>query len=440
MTLKIYYDGDCYFCRNYVELVKLRNLVGDVELISVRENAPDVDEVIGAGYNLNTGFVVEHDGQVFYGADAYGYLNKITRKDTLFTRAIGLTSGISGIAKVIYPVLVFLRLMVLALQGLALIDVSKTRQRSKYEGSVGVRILRLTPLILCLAYFGGVVAGYSIFANKVGDAHQLAFTGFAVCSFGLFLFFFARPTIAPWLYGNLRDAGWTVLLTWFCVWLAVVNSGELIIERRFLGLLAALPLIGIFIDLFLEGREGSSEERKFGLTPRIYPVFLIVFVLFPGVYIAPFYGGIVGWYDDIDKNRLIEISGIKLVNDKGQEIWHNPVFLQPNTLIGRFRHAYTNSGTGNDEDYIHFLYENYERIYPGLERGHLPHQWALGDFAYPPHSLTHNNASAYVPNFSPVRISKIQILSEYYDWDGNFVKNWVRTEVLFDGVSTEINK
>ena len=41
----IVYDGQCPFCSRYVELVRLRQSLGQVRLINAREGGPLVDEL-----------------------------------------------------------------------------------------------------------------------------------------------------------------------------------------------------------------------------------------------------------------------------------------------------------------------------------------------------------------------------------------------------------
>ena len=62
--MKIYYDGDCTYCSHFVKLVRLRKAVaGDVQLISLRDDNPDVARILRSDFNVNSGFVVEHDGK-----------------------------------------------------------------------------------------------------------------------------------------------------------------------------------------------------------------------------------------------------------------------------------------------------------------------------------------------------------------------------------------
>ena len=44
----IIYDGQCPFCSRYVRLVRLRDSLGQVELVDARNGGPIVDEAVGA--------------------------------------------------------------------------------------------------------------------------------------------------------------------------------------------------------------------------------------------------------------------------------------------------------------------------------------------------------------------------------------------------------
>ena len=71
---------------------------------------------------------------------------------------------------------------------------------------------------------------------------------------------------------------------------------------------------------------------------------------------------------------------------------------------------------------MQFMFENYAHIYPTLEGGRMPHEWALGRFAYPSHNLSDSNARDYVGRFAPNRIVEIRVVTEYYSRDGKFLR------------------
>jgi hypothetical protein len=47
----IVYDGECPFCRNYVRLMELRKVVGNVDLVNARTPHPAVSKLVELGYD-----------------------------------------------------------------------------------------------------------------------------------------------------------------------------------------------------------------------------------------------------------------------------------------------------------------------------------------------------------------------------------------------------
>lgn len=72
MKPALVYDGDCPFCSNYVELLKLRETWPDLELVNVRE-MPDhaaVAIVRTRGLKIDDGMAIVDGDLVFHGAEA----------------------------------------------------------------------------------------------------------------------------------------------------------------------------------------------------------------------------------------------------------------------------------------------------------------------------------------------------------------------------------
>jgi predicted DCC family thiol-disulfide oxidoreductase YuxK len=63
----IIYDGQCPFCSRYVEIVRLRDSLGRVELVDAREGGPIVDEAISAGLDLDDGMVLKIGDRFYHG-------------------------------------------------------------------------------------------------------------------------------------------------------------------------------------------------------------------------------------------------------------------------------------------------------------------------------------------------------------------------------------
>jgi predicted DCC family thiol-disulfide oxidoreductase YuxK len=71
--LKLFYDGSCYFCRNFALVSKLK-CQARVELIDLREH-PDVQRAfLAEGFDIDSSFVVEANGQRLLANAAMSYL------------------------------------------------------------------------------------------------------------------------------------------------------------------------------------------------------------------------------------------------------------------------------------------------------------------------------------------------------------------------------
>lgn len=76
--LEIFYDGDCPLCRNYVQMLRLREAAGSVVLIDARGADPRLADLRQAGCDLNVGMVVRRDGQIWHGAEAVRLLSDMS--------------------------------------------------------------------------------------------------------------------------------------------------------------------------------------------------------------------------------------------------------------------------------------------------------------------------------------------------------------------------
>lgn len=116
------YDGDCPFCSEYVRLVRLRQAIGPVELVNARNNAPIVDEIINAGFDLNEGMALKFNGQIYHGADCVHMLALLSTPTGLFNRFNALVFRSKRLSKVVYPILRTSRNVSLKLLGRAKVD------------------------------------------------------------------------------------------------------------------------------------------------------------------------------------------------------------------------------------------------------------------------------------------------------------------------------
>lgn len=113
----IIYDGDCVFCNNYVRLLKLKEAIGEVELVDARSGDPRVERFWHEGYDLNQGMLFIHKGRVYHGDEAINVLASLSSNSTIFNRINGAVLSNVQTARVLYPLLKLGRRFVLLVRG-----------------------------------------------------------------------------------------------------------------------------------------------------------------------------------------------------------------------------------------------------------------------------------------------------------------------------------
>jgi len=104
-ALTIVYDGECPFCASYIRLVRLRETMGSVEMVSAREAHPILEEIRSRNLDLNEGMVVRIDGEFFHGSTAMAALSLLSTKAGLLNRAMRAVFRNPKRAAVLYPFL-----------------------------------------------------------------------------------------------------------------------------------------------------------------------------------------------------------------------------------------------------------------------------------------------------------------------------------------------
>lgn len=118
-TLYILYDGECFFCSRYMQLLALRKRGYDVDIINAREPHPLATQARSEGYDLHKGMLVWHQGVVHYAADAMHYLASLpAAHEKLALRIHHYIFSHHYVARMLYPLLVLLRNMHLRIRGI----------------------------------------------------------------------------------------------------------------------------------------------------------------------------------------------------------------------------------------------------------------------------------------------------------------------------------
>jgi predicted DCC family thiol-disulfide oxidoreductase YuxK len=101
----IVYDGECPFCSSYIHFLRLRETIGDVELVDARQGGKFVEDVFAAGYDLDEGMVLVYRGRYYHGADCMHMIGLLSTPSSIFNRANKFMTRSPRVMAWIYPVL-----------------------------------------------------------------------------------------------------------------------------------------------------------------------------------------------------------------------------------------------------------------------------------------------------------------------------------------------
>lgn len=116
-TAWLYYDGDCPFCSTYVRYFRLREAVGSLTLVDMREGGPGLDDIIARGFDLDEGMVLRLGDGYYHGDDCIHMLALLSSTSTLFNRANAALFRSPRRARLLYPLLRAGRNLTLTLLG-----------------------------------------------------------------------------------------------------------------------------------------------------------------------------------------------------------------------------------------------------------------------------------------------------------------------------------
>ena len=113
----IVYDGDCPFCSRYVQLLRLRDIIGQVALVSARDSHPIVRYLTQEGYDLNREMVFVWRGKIYSGGECMLQLALLSTPSNVFNRMNSFLFCNPKVARGAYPFLRGLRNLSLFLLG-----------------------------------------------------------------------------------------------------------------------------------------------------------------------------------------------------------------------------------------------------------------------------------------------------------------------------------
>jgi predicted DCC family thiol-disulfide oxidoreductase YuxK len=115
--VRVIYDGQCPLCTCFVQLYRLREAAGSIELVDARLYPELVAALARDGYDLNQGMLVEIGEVRAHGAQAMHLLALLSSANTGFNKANAWLFRRKHIANLAYPVLRAGRQALLKLMG-----------------------------------------------------------------------------------------------------------------------------------------------------------------------------------------------------------------------------------------------------------------------------------------------------------------------------------
>ena len=95
------YDGECPVCTAYSCNVDAG--AADVRRVNARTMTPEVKRAVEAGFDLDEGMVVLHNGELYHGADAMHRMALLAPSAGIRNRLNRLMFGNLAVARAIYP-------------------------------------------------------------------------------------------------------------------------------------------------------------------------------------------------------------------------------------------------------------------------------------------------------------------------------------------------
>jgi predicted DCC family thiol-disulfide oxidoreductase YuxK len=104
-VIQLIYDKDCPACNAYCQLVRIRQSVGELQLINAREDSEVMRELTAQGLDIDQGMVLKMADNCYYGSDAIYMLSLLSCRSGVFNRLNYHLFKSRRVAKWLYPLL-----------------------------------------------------------------------------------------------------------------------------------------------------------------------------------------------------------------------------------------------------------------------------------------------------------------------------------------------
>ena len=126
------YDRECPACNVYCQVVKIREIVGNLRIVDARENSEVLHEITAAGLDIDQGVVLKMGNQLYYGSDAIHTLALIGSRSGVLNRINYWVFRSKTMSSILYPFLRFLRNLLLKILGKSKINNLEIKGNDKF--------------------------------------------------------------------------------------------------------------------------------------------------------------------------------------------------------------------------------------------------------------------------------------------------------------------
>lgn len=103
--LRLVYDGECPMCRHYVRRQRIRQEVGELELIDARQDKEARQELSAMGIDLDQGFALQIGERWYHGSEALHRLTLLGTRSGVFNRLMYRLFASQSRTARLYPLL-----------------------------------------------------------------------------------------------------------------------------------------------------------------------------------------------------------------------------------------------------------------------------------------------------------------------------------------------
>lgn len=98
------YDGECPVCKTYCKYIRIREAVGNLQLVDARQPSALMDDITAAGLDIDQGMVLKFKDVMYYGPDAIHMLTLLSTPSGIFNRINYYVFSTKVGAKIFYPI------------------------------------------------------------------------------------------------------------------------------------------------------------------------------------------------------------------------------------------------------------------------------------------------------------------------------------------------